>query len=106
MIDKYVPQELNISEAAVSRIDKLVSEEAGNAISLRIFVTGGGCSGFQYGFRLADELDEEDTVLKKDKASIVIDPLSMQYIYGSTLDYTEDLEGSRFVIDNPTAVTT
>ena len=59
MIDKYVPQELNISEAAVSRIDKLVSEEAGNEISLRIFVTGGGCSGFQYGFRLEDELDEE-----------------------------------------------
>ena len=106
MIDKYVPQELNISEAAVSRIDKLVSEEAGNAISLRIFVTGGGCSGFQYGFRLEDELDEEDTVLKKDKASIVIDPLSMQYIYGSTLDYKEDLEGSRFVIDNPNALTT
>ena len=71
MIDKYVPQELNISEAAVSRIDKLVSEEAGNEISLRIFVPAAGVPDFN-GFRLEDELDEEDTVLK-DKASIVID---------------------------------
>lgn len=106
MIDKYIPQELNISEAAVSRIDKLVMEENNKKVSLRVFVTGGGCSGFQYGFRLEDQLDEEDTILKKNKVSIVIDPLSMQYIYGSTLDYKEDLEGSRFVIDNPNAVTT
>ena len=106
MIDKYIPQELNISEAAVSRIDKLVMEETNNKVSLRVFVTGGGCSGLQYGFRLEDQLDEEDTILKKNKVSIVIDPLSMQYIYGSTLDYKEDLEGSRFVIDNPNAVTT
>ena len=106
MIDKYIPQELNISEAAVSRINKLVMEETNNKVSLRVFVTGGGCSGFQYGFRLEDQLDEEDTILKKNKVSIVIDPLSMQYIYGSTLDYKEDLEGSRFVIDNPNAVTT
>lgn len=106
MIDKYIPQELNISEAAVSRIDKLVMEETNKKVSLRVFVTGGGCSGFQYGFRLEDQLDDEDTILKKNKVSIVIDPLSMQYIYGSTLDYKEDLEGSRFVIDNPNAVTT
>ena len=106
MIEKYTPQELVVSDAAVSRLDKLVSDEANKEISLRVFVTGGGCSGFQYGFRLEDQLDEEDTVLKKDKISIVIDPLSMQYIYGSTLDYKEDLEGSRFVIDNPNAVTT
>ena len=106
MIEKYTPQELVVSDAAFSRIDKLVSDEANKEISLRVFVTGGGCSGFQYGFRLEDQLDEEDTVLKKDKISIVIDPLSMQYIYGSTLDYKEDLEGSRFVIDNPNAVTT
>ena len=106
MIEKYTPQELLVSDAAVSRIDKLVSDEVNKEISLRVFVTGGGCSGFQYGFRLEDQLDEEDTVLKKDKISIVIDPLSMQYIYGSTLDCKEDLEGSRFVIDNPNAVTT
>ena len=95
-----------VSYASFSRIDKLFCFVGYKEIYLRVFVTGGGCSGFQYGFRLEDQLDEEDTVLKKDKISIVIDPLSMQYIYGSTLDYKEDLEGSRFVIDNPNAVTT
>ena len=65
MIEKYTPQELVVSDAAVSRIDKLVSDEVNKEISLRVFVTGGGCSGFQYGFRLEDQLDEEDTVLKK-----------------------------------------
>ena len=63
MIEKYTPQELVVSDAAVSRIDKLVSDEVNKEISLRVFVTGGGCSGFQYGFRLEDQLDEEDTCL-------------------------------------------
>ena len=74
--------------------------------SLRVFVTGGGCSGFQYGFKLDDEQDTEDTKISNDGVSVVIDSLSMQYIYGSTLDYTEDLEGSKFIIQNPNAVTT
>ena len=74
--------------------------------SLRVFVTGGGCSGFQYGFKLDDELDTEVTTISNSGVTVVIDSLSMQYIYGSTLDYTEDLEGSKFIIDNPNALTT
>ena len=106
MVEKYTPQELTISDAALERIGKLVSDEAGQKVSLRVFVTGGGCSGFQYGFKLEDYFEDDDTFLKKEEFSVVIDPLSMQYIFGSTLDYKEDLEGSRFVIDNPNAVTT
>ena len=106
MIEKYTPQELTISDAALERIGKLVTDEAGQKVSLRVFVTGGGCSGFQYGFKLEDCFEDDDTFLKKEEFSVVIDPLSMQYIFGSTLDYKEDLEGSRFVIDNPNAVTT
>ena len=106
MIEKYTPQELTISDAALDRIGKLVSDEAGQKVSLRVFVTGGGCSGFQYGFKLEDHFEDDDTFLKREEFSVVIDPLSMQYIFGSTLDYKEDLEGSRFVIDNPNAVTT
>ena len=106
MIEKYTPQELTISDAALERIGKLVSDEAGQKVSLRVFVTGGGCSGFQYGIKLEDHFEDDDTFLKKVEFSVVIDPLSMQYIFGSTLDYKEDLEGSRFVIDNPNAVTT
>ena len=63
-------------------------------------------SGFQYGFKLDDELDTEDTTILNSGVTVVIDSLSMQYIYGSTLDYTEDLEGSKFIIDNPNALTT
>ena len=106
MIDKYVPQELNISEAAVSRIDKLVSEEAGNAISLRIFVTGGGCSGFQYGFTFDESEKDGDTVVTKNGVKLLIDPMSFQYLSGAEIDYSEGIEGSQFVIRNPNASTT
>ena len=106
MIEKYTPQELTISDAALERIGKLVSDEVDKKVSLRVFVTGGGCSGFQYGFKLEDNFEDDDAFLKKEEFSVVIDSLSMQYIFGSTLDYKEDLEGSRFVIDNPNAVTT
>ena len=106
MVEKFKPQELNVSEQAAIKIKTLLDQEANDKISLRVFVTGGGCSGFQYGFKLDDEQDAEDTTISNLGVSVVIDSLSMQYIYGSTLDYTEDLEGSKFIIDNPNAVTT
>ena len=75
-------------------------------INLRVYVTGGGCSGFQYGFSFDQEVDEEDTCVSRDGANLVIDPLSLQYLAGSTIDYTEDLSGSKFIVKNPNATTT
>ena len=106
MVEKYKPQELNVSDQAIAKIKSLLDEETRDNLSLRVFVTGGGCSGFQYGFKLDDELDTADTTILNSGGTVVIDSLSMQYIYGSTLDYTEDLEGSKFIIDNPNALTT
>ena len=106
MVEKFRPQELNVSNQAIAKIKALLDQETNNNLSLRVFVTGGGCSGFQYGFKLDDEQDAEDTIISNAGVSVVIDSLSMQYIYGSTLDYTEDLEGSKFIIQNPNAVTT
>ena len=106
MVEKFRPQELNVSNQAIAKIKALLDQETNNNLSLRVFVTGGGCSGFQYGFKLDDEQDDEDTKISNAGISVVIDSLSMQYIYGSTLDYTEDLEGSKFIIENPNAVTT
>ena len=106
MVEKFRPQELNVSDQAIAKIKALLDQETNNNLSLRVFVTGGGCSGFQYGFKLDDEQDDEDTKISNAGISVVIDSLSMQYIYGSTLDYTEDLEGSKFIIQNPNAVTT
>ena len=106
MVEKFRPQELNVSDQAIAKIKALLDQETNNNFSLRVFVTGGGCSGFQYGFKLDDEQDDEDTKISNAGISVVIDSLSMQYIYGSTLDYTEDLEGSKFIIQNPNAVTT
>ena len=82
------------------------SEDDTNNLNLRVYVTGGGCSGFQYGFSFDKVIDEEDTCITKNGANLVIDSLSLQYLEGSTVDYTEDLMGSKFVITNPNATTT
>ena len=73
---------------------------------IRVSVKGGGCSGFQYGFSFDHEIDVEDTCVSKDGAKLIIDPLSLQYLAGSTIDYTEDLAGSKFIVKNPNATTT
>ena len=73
---------------------------------LRVFVTGGGCAGFQYGFTFDEDVAEDDTVIEKEAVRVAIDSLSIQYLAGSTVDYTEGLEGSRFIITNPAAETT
>ncbi len=107
MVESYVPSVIQISDGAVNKILSLAnSEDDSNNLNLRVYVTGGGCSGFQYGFSFDKVIDEEDTCITKDGASLVIDPLSLQYLEGSTVDYTEDLMGSKFVITNPNATTT
>ena len=106
MIEKFVPKELNITENAVLKVKNLIAEENNKNLNLRVFVTGGGCSGFQYGFKLDDNAEDDDTVLKEGNVSVLIDSLSIQYLFGSTLDYVENLEGSKFIIENPNATTT
>jgi iron-sulfur cluster insertion protein len=97
---------LNITPAAITKVGQLVAEEENPDLMLRVFVTGGGCAGFQYGFTFDEEPADDDTLIDKDGIKFVIDSLSVQYLGGSTVDYTESLEGSRFIIENPAAETT
>jgi iron-sulfur cluster insertion protein len=84
----------------------LIEEEDNDALMLRVFVSGGGCSGFQYGFTFDESITEGDTVVEKDGVKLLIDPMSFQYLVGGEIDYTEGLEGAQFVIRNPNATTT
>lgn len=105
MIETYTPSVLQLTEGAINKILTL-SETEESQINLRVYVTGGGCSGFQYGFSFDKLIDEEDTCITNSGASLVVDPLSLQYLSGSTIDYIEDLTGSKFIIKNPNATTT
>jgi iron-sulfur cluster insertion protein len=105
MVETYTPSAMQLTDGAVQKILSLSEEEETN-VNLRVYVTGGGCSGFQYGFSFDKSVDEEDTCVTKAGANLVVDPLSLQYLSGSTVDYTEDLTGSKFIIKNPNATTT
>ena len=102
----YAAEPLNIMPAAVQKVQQLVQEEENPELMLRVFVTGGGCAGFQYGFTFDEEPAEDDTIIEKSGVRFVIDSLSVQYIGGSTVGYTEGLEGSKFILENPSAETT
>ena len=106
MVDTFNPNELNLTDGAVKKILSLSEKQSEVKVNLRVYVTGGGCSGFQYGFSFDESIDEEDTCVSKEGANLIIDPLSLQYLLGSTVDYTEDLSGSKFIIKNPNAITT
>jgi iron-sulfur cluster insertion protein len=97
---------LVFTDNAVAKVKDLILEEANPALKLRVFVTGGGCSGFQYGFTFDEEVNEDDAELVKDGVTLLIDPMSYQYLVGAEIDYTEGLEGSQFVIRNPNATST
>jgi len=101
-----VADPLNITSAAVIKVRELVTEEDNSDLMLRVFVTGGGCAGFQYGFTFDELTADDDTLIEIEGIRFVIDSLSVQYLGGSTVDYSEGLEGSRFVIENPAASTT
>ncbi|WP_424194771.1 iron-sulfur cluster insertion protein ErpA [Ampullimonas aquatilis] len=100
------PSVMNVSEGAVSKIAELVAEEGDPNLSLRIYVTGGGCSGFQYGFAFENSCNEDDTRIEKSGITLLVDPMSLQYLAGANIDYEDGLEGSRFVIRNPNATST
>jgi iron-sulfur cluster insertion protein len=101
-----IAPEMTFTDAAAGKVKKLILEEKNPNLKLRIYVTGGGCSGFQYGFSFDETVNEGDVVVDKAGVSLVIDPMSYQYLIGAEVDYTEGLEGAQFVIRNPNAATT
>ncbi|WP_369600919.1 iron-sulfur cluster insertion protein ErpA [Hahella sp. SMD15-11] len=102
----FEPTPLLFTDLAAEKVRDLIREEGDDNLVLRVFVTGGGCSGFQYGFTFDDQVNEDDTVVEKGGVRLVVDPLSYQYLAGATVDYVEGLEGARFVVRNPNAQTT
>ena len=97
---------LVFTDSAASKVKELIEEEGNPGLKLRVFVTGGGCSGFQYGFTFDEEVNEDDATLEKNGVTLLIDPMSYQYLVGAEIDYSEGLEGSQFVIRNPNATST
>ena len=97
---------LTLTDNAAAKLTKLKAAEGNDALMLRVYVTGGGCSGFSYGFDFAEELGDDDATFDNGTEMLVVDSLSYQYLAGSTIDYTEGLEGAQFVIRNPNATTT
>jgi len=98
--------ELTLTAAAAGRIRQLIEEEGNESLSLRVYISGGGCSGFQYGFGFEETSGEDDHRLEQHGVTLLVDPLSLPYLEGAEIDYAEDLQGERFIIRNPNAVTT
>ena len=97
---------LLFTDNAANKVKQLIEEEGNADLKLRVFVSGGGCSGFQYGFTFDEVTNEDDTVLNKNGVQLLIDPMSFQYLVGAEIDYQEGLEGAQFVIKNPNATST
>lgn len=97
---------LEFSDSAAAKVRELIAEEENPNLMLRVFVTGGGCSGFQYGFTFDESLNDGDTEIEKNGVRLLVDPMSFQYLAGAEIDYIDDLQGARFVIRNPNAATT
>ena len=101
-----VQDPLLFTDNAANKVKQLIEEEGNADLKLRVFVSGGGCSGFQYGFTFDEEVNEDDTVLNKNGVQLLIDPMSFQYLVGAEIDYKDGIEGSQFIIRNPNATTT
>lgn len=98
--------EIEVTDAAVAKVQQLKEEEDNQYLKLRVFVTGGGCAGFQYGFTFDEEQADDDAVIERSGVEFLVDALSYQYLQGSVVDYEEGLQGARFLITNPAATTT
>jgi iron-sulfur cluster insertion protein len=101
-----MPAPLVFTDNAAAKVKQLIDEEGNTDLKLRVFVSGGGCSGFQYGFTFDEVTNEDDTVMQKDGVTLLIDAMSYQYLVGAEIDYTQGVEGEQFVIKNPNATTT
>ncbi|MDM8560752.1 iron-sulfur cluster insertion protein ErpA [Candidatus Parabeggiatoa sp. HSG14] len=104
--DAEIPSPLLFTDSAATKVQELIKEEDNEDLMLRVFIQGGGCSGFQYGFTFDEKVQEDDTIVENQGVKLLIDPMSYQYLVGAEIDYSEGLEGSQFVIRNPNAVTT
>ena len=100
------PAPIVFTDAAAGKVKELVDEEGNPDLKLRVFVQGGGCSGFQYGFTFDELVNDDDTAMEKDGVTLLIDAMSLQYLTGAEIDYKDDLSGAQFVIKNPNATTT
>ncbi|NCX26293.1 MAG: iron-sulfur cluster insertion protein ErpA [Burkholderiaceae bacterium] len=100
------PVPLIFTDSAAAKVADLIAEEGNPELKLRVFVQGGGCSGFQYGFTFDDAVNEDDTSFEKNGVTLLVDSMSFQYLVGAEIDYKEDINGSQFVIKNPNATTT
>jgi iron-sulfur cluster insertion protein len=100
------PAPLVFTDAAALKVGQLIEEEANPALKLRVYISGGGCSGFQYGFTFDESVEEGDTQVENRGVTLLVDPMSVQYLMGAEIDYKEDLEGAQFIIRNPNASTT
>lgn len=103
---EMMPEPLVFTENAAAKVRQLIEEEGNPGLKLRVFVTGGGCSGFQYGFTFDEAVNEDDTSLQKSGVTLLVDPMSLQYLTGAEIDYQENVEGAQFVIKNPSATST
>jgi len=99
-------QPIVFSDSAASKVAGLIQEEGNDNLKLRVYISGGGCSGFQYGFTFDEEINEDDTIVENGGVTVLIDSMSIQYLQGAEIDYKEDVTGSQFVIRNPNASTT
>ena len=100
------PSPLVFTDSAVEKVRELLIEEGSPELKLRVFVQGGGCSGFQYGFTFDELVNDDDTIIDKDGVQLLVDAMSFQYLVGAEIDYKDDLDGAQFVIRNPNATTT
>lgn len=101
-----MPAALIFTDSAAAKVKNLLDEEGNQSLKLRVFVSGGGCSGFQYGFTFDEAVNEDDTIMEKNGVQLLIDAMSYQYLVGAEIDYSEGLEGAQFVIRNPNATST
>jgi iron-sulfur cluster insertion protein len=102
----YVPQVVTVTDSAVAKVRRLIEEEGNADLKLRVYVTGGGCSGFQYGFTFDEAVADDDSIVEKSGVKVVVDAMSYPYLLGARVDYEEGLQGSKFVIQNPNAAST
>jgi len=97
---------MTFSDSAANKVKSLIEEEGNQNLKLRVYITGGGCAGFSYGFTFDEEIKEGDTQIENQGVTLLVDPMSIQYLMGSEVDYTEGLHGSQFVVRNPNATST
>jgi len=105
-VTEKMPDPLVFTDNAANKVKQLIDEEGNPELKLRVFVTGGGCSGFQYGFTFDETTNDDDTAMQRGGVTLLIDPMSLQYLLGAEIDYQENVEGAQFVIKNPNATST